>query len=72
MFTITLVIAVITFIGGAAAATLLMISIGIRKADRPRCRPGYPGSPVDSITRATLRTGTWPHTPVAFRDSEKD
>ena len=72
MFSFTLEIAVTAFLGGAAAAAFLMVSIGIRKGDRPRCRPDYPGSPVDSFTRATLRTGTWPHTPVAFGDSGRD
>jgi hypothetical protein len=70
MFTITLVIAITAFLGGAASAAFLMISIGIRKNDRPHSRPGHPGSPVDSFTRTALRTGTWPHTPAAFRDTE--
>jgi hypothetical protein len=72
MFSVTLVIAIIAFLGGAATATFLVLSIGIRKGDRPRCRPDYPGSPVDSFTRVTLRTGTWPHSSVAFGDSQED
>ena len=72
MFNFALVIGITAFLGGAATATFLMLSIGVRKADRPRCRPEYPGGPVDAFTRATLRTGTWPHTSVAFRDSEED
>lgn len=44
-----------------ATATLLVLSIGVRKADRPRCHQGHPGSPVDSFTRATPRAATWPH-----------
>ena len=72
MFTFTLVIAVIAFTGGAATATFLMISIGIRNGDRPRCRPGYPGSPVDSFTRTALRTGSWPHGPAAAGSTGKD
>jgi hypothetical protein len=72
MFSLALVIAVIAFLGGAAAAAFLMISIGIRNGDRPRCRPGYPGSPVDSFTRTALRTGTWPHGPAAPGNSGKD
>ena len=72
MFYFALVIGITAFLGGAATATLVMISIGVRNADRPQCHLGYPGSPVDSFTRATLRTGTWPHASVAFRGSEED
>ena len=72
MFSFTLVIAIIAFLGGAAAAAFLMISIGIRNGDRPWCRPGYPGSPVDSFTRTALRTGSWPHSPAASGDASND
>ncbi|HET9080634.1 MAG TPA: hypothetical protein VFO01_08960 [Trebonia sp.] len=61
MFSFVLMIAVIAFLSGAATATLLVLSIGVRKADRPRCHQGYPGSPVDSFARATPQAVTWPH-----------
>jgi hypothetical protein len=72
MFTFALVIAVTAFLGGAAAAAFLMLCIGVRKAGRPRRRPGCPGGPADSLARSALRTGTWPHTPIAFGDTEDD
>jgi hypothetical protein len=61
MFSFVLAIVVIAFLSGAATATLLVLSVEVRKADRPRCHQGYPGNQVDSFTRATPQAATWPH-----------
>jgi hypothetical protein len=67
MFPLMLVIAGTAFLAGAATAVFVMLVIGIRKADRPRTLPGGPTTPLDAVTRSTLRAGTWPDGP-SFKD----
>jgi hypothetical protein len=64
MATLMLVIAVTAFLTGAASAIFIMLVIGIRKADRSRGLPPARITPLDAVTRTTLRAGTWPDGPV--------
>jgi hypothetical protein len=64
MATLMLVIAVTAFLTGAASAVFIMLVIGIRKADRPRGLPSARITPLDAVTRTTLRAGTWPDGPA--------
>jgi hypothetical protein len=70
MTSVSLVIAVTSFLSGAAAAVFTMLVIGIRKGDRPWHLHPARSTPLDAVTRGMLRTGSWPHTPVAFGGQE--
>lgn len=63
MTPLIVVIAVTAFLSGAALAMLVMIVVGIRKADRPRHLPPAPTTPLDAVTRSLLKAGTWPNRP---------
>ena len=71
MAALMLVIAVTAFLAGAASAVFIMLVVGIRKADRPRSLPGARSTPLDAVTRTTLRAGTWPNGPT-LGDHEAD
>jgi hypothetical protein len=71
MASYALVIAITAFLAGAAAAVFIMLVVGIRKADRPRCGPVGRCTPVDAATRSILRANTWPNNPVVHGDREE-
>jgi hypothetical protein len=71
MTSLLLVVAVTAFLSGAAIAVFVMLVIGIRKADRPRRPGGAYSTPLDAVTRSTLRAGTWPNGPgIGDRETE--
>ncbi len=71
MASLIIVVAVTAFLSGAATAVFVMLVIGIRKADRPRGLPRGRCTPLDAVTRSTLRAGTWPNGPaLGDRDAE--
>ena len=70
MASFVLVVALIAFLGGAATAVFLMVCIGIRKGDRPERIVGTRNSPLDSLTRSVIGSGTWPNVPVYPADRE--
>ena len=65
-----LVVALVAFLAGAAAAVFLMLFIAIRKGDRPERILGNENSRLDTCTRRVLGSGTWPNAPV-YRDGRK-
>lgn len=71
MASLMLVIAVTAFLAGAASAVFIMLVIGIRKVDRHRGLPSARTTPLDAVTRSTLRAGTWPNGPT-LGDREAD
>jgi hypothetical protein len=66
MASYVLVIAVTAFLAGAASAVfvMLVLVVGIRKADRPRTGPPAPATRLDAVTRGVLAAGTWPNGPA--------
>lgn len=66
-----LVIALVAFLSGAAAAVFFMLVAGIRKGDRPE-RILNPGSSrLNATTRSVLGSRAWPDVPV-YRDDHED
>jgi len=72
MAAFVLVVALTAFLVGVATAVFLMLSIGIRKGDRPERIVGTRDTPLDSRTRSVLGSGTWPNVPVYRADREDD
>jgi len=71
MVSLVLVVALIAFLAGVAAAVFLMLFIGIRKGDRPERVTGPRNSPLDRCTRSLIGSGTWPNVPI-YRPGRKD
>ena len=65
MFSYTLVIGATAFLAGIATALFAVVVIGIRSNDQPRCQAAPRNAPLDSFTRVTLGTRTWPNELVA-------
>jgi hypothetical protein len=72
MASFVLVVALVAFLAGAAAAVFLMLFISIRKGDRPERILGNQGARLDICTRSVLGSGTWPNVPVYRGDREGD
>ena len=71
MASLVLVVALIAFLAGVAAAVFLMLFIGIRKGDRPERVTGPRNSPLDRCARSLIGSDTWPNAPV-YRPGRKD
>ena len=67
-----LVLMITAFLSGAGAAVFVMVVIGIRQGDRPRHLHTGRDTATSAVTRTVLGTGTWPNTPVAFGDHDKE
>ena len=67
-----LVVALVAFLAGAAAAVFLMLFIAIRKGDRPERILGRQDSRLSTCARGVLGSGTWPNVPVYRDDRESD
>jgi hypothetical protein len=65
-----ILVALVAFLAGAAAAVFLMLSIAIRKGDRPERILGSQDTRLGSCARSTLASGTWPNEPV-YRDGRQ-
>jgi len=72
MASFVLVVALIAFLSGAAAAVFLMLCTGIRKGDRPERITGTRNTPLDSSTRRFIGSGTWPNAPVYHAGHQED
>jgi hypothetical protein len=72
MASFVLVIALVAFLSGAAAAVFLMLFIAIRKGDRPERILGDQDSRLDTCARNVLGSGTWPNVPVYRGDRKGD
>jgi hypothetical protein len=64
MISFVLMVALVAFAAGAAAAVFLMLFTAIRGGDRPERILGNPNAPLDAAARAVLGSRTWPNTPV--------
>lgn len=67
-----IVVALVAFSAGVTAAVFLMLSIGIRKGDRPERIIGTRNSALDACTRDALGSRTGPNVPVYHPDREDD
>jgi hypothetical protein len=72
MASFVLVIALVAFLSGAAAAVFLMLFIAIRKGDRPERILDNQDSRLDTCARNVLGSGTWPNVPVYRSDRKGD
>jgi hypothetical protein len=70
MASFVLVVATVAFLTGAAAAVFLMLSISIRRNDRPDRILDNQGSRPGTCARRVLGSGTWPDIPVYRGDRE--
>ncbi len=59
-----LVVGLVAFVAGAAAAVFLMLCIGIRRGDRPERILGTGNSPFGACARSVLGSRSWPDVPV--------
>ena len=71
MASYALVIAITTFLAGAATAVFIMLVVGIRKADHRHRGQVSRSTPTDAATRSILRANTWPNNPVVHGDGEE-
>lgn len=71
MISLVLVVALVAFVAGAAAAVFLVLFIGIRRGDRPERILGNGNAPLDASARAVLGSRTWPDVPV-YRPGPED
>jgi hypothetical protein len=72
MISLVLVVALVAFVAGAAAAVFLMLFTAIRRGDRPERILGSPNAPLDASARAVLGSRTWPNTPVCRPGPDDD
>ena len=64
MISLVLVVALVAFAAGAAAAVFLMLFTAIHRGDRPERILGNRDAPLDAAARAVLGSRTWPNVPV--------
>ena len=72
MISLVLMVALVAFAAGAAAAVFLTLFIAIRRGDRPDRILGNPNAPLDAAARAVLGSRTWPNTPVYYPGPDDD